>query len=169
MRRHLCDDEERWRAWLARHGPALVLFARQWSTSVADAEDAVQNGFVRFWQSRRKARDEVALLYTCVRTAAMDLGRGERRRVAHEQRAGEGEPSMFESSLDATERDAAIEAALSQLPGDQREVIVMKIWGELTFAQIGAAVGIAPSTAASRYRYAIARLEIELAEQVKHE
>jgi RNA polymerase sigma-70 factor (ECF subfamily) len=77
------------------------------------------------------------------------------------------EPTMFEPSPDRAERDAAIEAALNQLPGDQREVIVMKIWGELTFAQIGDALEISPNTAASRYRYAIARLEIELSEQVK--
>jgi RNA polymerase sigma-70 factor (ECF subfamily) len=165
----LADDELRWREWLARHGPAVLLFARQWSASKADADDAVQNGFLRFWQTRHKARDEVAYLYACVRSAAMDFGRGERRRSTHEHRTPEFQPSSFESSPERAERNAAIEAALSQLPGDQREVIVMKIWGELTFAQIADALGISPNTAASRYRYAIARLEVELSEQVNHE
>lgn len=165
----MADDQLRWREWLQRHGAAVLLFARQWSASNADAEDALQNGFLRFWKTRHKARDEVAYLYACVRSAAMDFGRGERRRSTHERRAPELQQSSFDASPELAERNAAIELALNQLPGDQREVIVMKVWGELTFAQVGDALGISPNTAASRYRYAIARLEIELSEQVKHE
>ena len=42
--------------------------------------------------------------------------------------------------------------------GDYREVITLKIWGELTFAQIGESLGIPANTAASRYRYAMTEL-----------
>jgi RNA polymerase sigma-70 factor (ECF subfamily) len=161
------DDADRWRQWLDRHGPALVLFARQWSATRADAEDAVQNGFLRFWKSRNTAREPVPYLYACVRTAAMDLGRGERRRDRYENAIEPGgDVSAFEFPVERREREAAIEAALNQLPGDQREVVVMKIWGELTFAQIGQALGMPLSTAASRYRYALARLEQELSEEM---
>ncbi len=38
-----------WERLLDAHGAALVLFARQWATCHADAEDIVQDGFVRFW------------------------------------------------------------------------------------------------------------------------
>ena len=63
------------------------------------------------------------------------------------------------------ERRRLIEAALGRLPVAQREVLVMKIWGGLTFPQIAAALDIPPDTAASRYRYALAKLREELAEQ----
>jgi RNA polymerase sigma-70 factor, ECF subfamily len=46
--------------------------------------------------------------------------------------------------------------ALGDLPEDQREVIVLHIWGELTFAEIGDLLGVSLNTAASRYRYALA-------------
>src|SRR5690349_13750436 len=88
-------DADDWRRMLDRHGPALVLFARQWSATRADAEDAVQDGFVRFWRTPTRARDEVAFLYACVRTAAMDLGRGQRRRELRERAAGRPEASAF--------------------------------------------------------------------------
>jgi RNA polymerase sigma-70 factor, ECF subfamily len=160
----LARDAERWRELWERHGAALVLFARQWTSSRGDAEDAMQDGFVKFWQTRSRARDEVAYLYACVRGAAMDLDRGRRRRVAREQRFARAEESAFEISVERAEREAMVENALNQLPGDQREVVVMKIWGGLTFAQIGEALGVPLNTAASRYRYALARLEADLSE-----
>ena len=160
------DEPDRWRQWLDRHGPALVLFARQWSATRADAEDAVQNGFLKFWRTRDTAREALPYLYACVRTAAMDLGRGERRRDRYERANEQRDSAAFEFSVERHEREAAIETALGQLPGDQREVVVMKIWGGLTFAQIGEALGVPLSTAASRYRYALTRLEQELSEEM---
>jgi RNA polymerase sigma-70 factor (ECF subfamily) len=162
----LAHDPDRWRRVLAEHGAALLLFARQWSASAPDAEDAVQSGFVKFWKNRKRARDELAYLYACVRSAAMDLGKGESRRRARLTRhAG----PAFEIPRDRAEREAAIEAALALLPADQREVIVMKIWGGLTFAQIGETTGVPMNTAASRYRYAIARLHAELSAEVSND
>ena len=46
----------------------------------------------------------------------------------------------------------------SLMPNEQREVVVMKIWNELTFADIGTVLGISQNTAASRYRYALGAL-----------
>src|SRR5947209_4329909 len=125
------DDSQHWRELLAQRGPALLLLARQWSATRADAEDAMQEGFVQFWRSRNRARDEIAYLFACVRTAAMEIGRGERRRDARDRAAASAriETSSFATPpIEQAERHAAIEAALGQLPGDQREVVVMKIW-----------------------------------------
>jgi len=44
-------------------------------------------------------------------------------------------------------------------------VLVMKIWGGLTFPQIAAALESSVNTVASRYRYALARLREQLAEE----
>jgi RNA polymerase sigma-70 factor (ECF subfamily) len=165
----LTQNAEPWRRWLEQHAAALVLFARQWSATQADAEDAAQSGFLKFWRTRSKARDELAYLYTCVRSAAMDIGRGDRRRDARETASAREDVSAFEPTMERAERQAAIEAALNQLPGDQREAVVLKIWAGLTFAQIAEALNVPQSTAASRYRYALARLEAELSEETAHD
>jgi len=47
--------------------------------------------------------------------------------------------------------------------------VVLKIWSELTFAQIAQALHISANTAASRYRYGIARLQASLASEVTHD
>jgi RNA polymerase sigma-70 factor (ECF subfamily) len=60
------------------------------------------------------------------------------------------------------ETQSALVAALDLLPNEQREVLVMKIWNELTFAEIASALEISQNTAASRYRYALAALKKNL-------
>jgi RNA polymerase sigma factor (sigma-70 family) len=165
----VANDADYWRQWMRRYGRALLLFARQWSSCQTDAEDAVQGGFVRFWQTRERARDQASYLYSCVRSAAMDIGRGERRRGNRERDSARGERSDFQLPMEKAERAARIEMALGQLPADQREVVVMKIWGELTFAQIGEILGVPLNTSASRYRLALARLVVDLAEELAHE
>lgn len=165
-------DPEDWRDALARHGPALVLFARQRCPCKADAEDAVQDGFVRFWRNRSRFRDPVPYLYACVRSAAIDLSRtNARRKKVDALRASPEVSSAFapEKASERAELAVAIDAALARLPDEQREVLVMKIWGSLTFAQIAQGLAISPNTAASRYRYAIERLEAELAHEVRHD
>jgi RNA polymerase sigma-70 factor (ECF subfamily) len=154
---------------MRQRGPALVLFARQWSITPADAEDAVQSGFVQFWKTRRRARDEIAYLYACVRTAALDLGRSQHRRHHRQQAAARDEASVFQPNLERAERRKHIESALNQLPADQREVVVMKIWGELTFPQIAEIQKVSLNTAASRYRLALQHLMANLAEEMSYE
>jgi RNA polymerase sigma-70 factor (ECF subfamily) len=158
-------------ARLAADGPALVLFARQWTTDCADAEDIVQEAFVRFWRSRHRAADPRAYLFACVKTAAMDWARGDRRRTARERLIARGqgddavEPPLFTDEPSGPQRRAEIEAAMAALPPEQREVLVMKIWGGLTFPQIGSALNIPHNTAASRYRYALEGLRKRLGDR----
>jgi RNA polymerase sigma-70 factor (ECF subfamily) len=162
----MAGGSDPWVAWLDQHGAALVVLARQWLSSRADAEDAVQEGFVRFWRSRERAADPAAYLYACVRCAALDLRRGRDRRSRRERAAArpEGEP-LFDGPLEHHERRAAVAAALGGLPESQREVLVMKVWGGLSFPQIAEALGVPANTAASRYRYALAKLREQLAEE----
>ncbi len=161
------DEHGTWKDWIEAHGPRLLLCARQWTRSLADAEDVVQEAFVRFWRHQRHLPgDPQALLVTSIRRAAIDLARRDHRRTARELRAGpDGDAggNLFETLPgEGDERRQEIEAALRRLPDEQREVLVLKIWQEFTFEQIGELLGISPNTAASRYRYALTALRKEL-------
>jgi RNA polymerase sigma-70 factor (ECF subfamily) len=161
-----------WSKWFELHGPKLLLCARQWTRSLADAEDAVQEAFVRFWRGQRSLGGEpFPLVITSIRRAAIDLARGNLRRTRRELHASdpsEGNEALFEPLVDGDERRRAIEAAIKRLPDEQREVLVLKIWGELTFGEIALQLGIPPNTAASRYRYALTALRHELSETNCH-
>jgi RNA polymerase sigma-70 factor, ECF subfamily len=164
--RDMVSDSDQWTLWLDQHGAALVLLARQWVSSRADAEDIVQEAFVRFWRSRQRAADPAAYLYACAKHCARDWARGRKRRSRREEAVARpvGLP-LFAGKLEHDERRTAISAALINLPANQREVLVMKIWGGLSFPQISEALGISANTAASRYRYALVKLREQLAEE----
>jgi RNA polymerase sigma-70 factor (ECF subfamily) len=161
------NDHGTWKHWLEAHGPKLLLCARQWTRSFADAEDVVQEAFVRYWRHQRHLPgDPQALLVTSIRRAALDHARRQLRRTAREEKADGGleerEYSFEAQPGEDADRRREIEAALQRLPTGQREVLVLKIWNELTFEQIGETLEIPPNTAASRYRYALAALRKEL-------
>ncbi len=160
-------DRSDWKQWFTTYGPKLLLCARQWTRSLADAEDVVQEAFVRYWRNQRHLPgDPQALLVVSVRRAALDLARREGRRTAREELADGGlearEAQFGPVPGDDAERREQIEQAMRELPAEQREVLVLKIWNELTFEQIGEVLEISPNTAASRYRYGLTALRKQL-------
>lgn len=160
---------DNWGAIVDEHAGALIMLARQWTDCHSDAEDVVHDAFLRCWQRRESVREPIAYLYAAVRKTAMKWQRGETRRQRREQSVA-AETPLLESCSDPAmaaeqnERRAEIEVALLDLPREQREVLVMKIWGELTFAAIGEALSVSPNTAAGRYRYALNTLRDKLSE-----
>jgi len=67
-------------------------------------------------------------------------------------------PEWFAPEIEDRERARLVQDALDRLPVEQREVVTLKIWGGLTFAEIAEALEIPANTAASRYRYALEEL-----------
>jgi len=161
--------DESWKEWFQHYGPKLLLCARQWTRSRADAEDVVQEAFVRFWRHQRHlGGDPRALLVTSIRRAAIDLARSNVRRVRREEESAGDAERLFESAPAADDRIQVIENAMRRLPDEQREVLTLKIWGELTFDEIGNELDIPLNTAASRYRYALAALRSEMTIADRH-
>jgi RNA polymerase sigma-70 factor (ECF subfamily) len=166
-----------WRSWLEEHGPKLLLFARQQTRSQEDAEDILQDALVKLTEKVRNQEFVggpeawMPYLYTTIRRLAIDLSRKDDRRKRREdtvgadseEALGEAFHPWFESDSSDDEVRSQLEQKLKQLPPKFAEVIVMKIWGERTFAEIGEILGISQNTAASRYRYGLESLKQSLA------
>jgi len=154
------DATSEWDQWLARHAQKLLLFARQQSYCDADACDLVQEAVVESW---RRGPDglppPLALVFATIRRRAIDLARRENRRAIRETATQQEAPvDWFDSGVEDRERDRLLQIAMSTLPEIQREVIILKVWGELTFAEIAEVLEIPPNTASSRYRYGLTEL-----------
>ena len=69
---------------------------------------------------------------------------------------------MPASSRSESPAERAAMRCLAELPVEQREVIVLKIWNQLTFEEIGGLLEISPNTAAGRYRYGLQKMKFKL-------
>ena len=156
-----------WRRWIADHAPKLLLFARQKARSEADAQDLMQEAVVECWQRIGDGPPPpLPLVFTTIHRRAIDLARREDRRANREQVVAVDESqAWFDTGVEDREFSRVVQQALAELSAEQREVIMLKIWGELTFAEIGEALDIPANTAASRYRYGMSELR-KLTKQV---
>ena len=147
-----------WDAYASR----LLAFATAILCSHHDAEETLQNVFVKIARNRTQiaaARSLQAYLFTMTRNEAMTLAR---RRGRREIPVDPAEFGLLpaEAPDPPTPEDAETAARhLAALPQKQREVIVLKIFQDLTFDEIARSLAISLNTAASRYRYGIEKLK----------
>jgi RNA polymerase sigma-70 factor, ECF subfamily len=144
----------------------LVRFALTLTRNQHDAEDCVQTALVRVAREPSLLGTVAcpwAYLLRMVRNEALLLGRRKRPRLS----AGDLTDLVTVRRVDELEREETLRAvwsALRALPSEQAEVVVLKIWEELTFAEIGQILDTSPNTVASRYQYALAKLTRRLAQ-----
>lgn len=147
---------QQWRRWLEEHGSRLLLFARQQARSEADAADLLQEALVEVWRhTDPQSLPAVPLVYATIRRRAIDWARRDDRRRQREEAIALPAGAWFDTSIGDNETREMIESGMRQLPQIYREVVTLKIWGELTFDEIAQVLDIPANTAASRYRYGI--------------
>jgi RNA polymerase sigma factor (sigma-70 family) len=143
---------------LDRHGPALVLLARQWT---AHPEDVVQEALVRLAGQRPPPDRPAAWLFHAVRNGAISAARSESRRRRRETAVARERAWFLPAEKNSLDADAATEA-LSSLPIETREIIVAHIWGELPFDEIAQMTGQSKSAAHRQYQAGLAALRERL-------
>ncbi|MCY3023921.1 MAG: sigma-70 family RNA polymerase sigma factor [Planctomycetota bacterium] len=143
-------------------GERLLRAARDICGSHEDAEDAVQDvftGLVRAGPALAGVRNLKAYLFSALHRAT--LRRAEKRRIEHPMDSAGIEPAT-KTTPPAAEAADRLHRALDALPAEQRAVVALKVDGDLTFEEVGAVLAVSANTAASRYRYALARLRAAL-------
>jgi len=141
------------------HVRGLILYARQWADR--DAEDVIQDAFLKLLPATPPPDDPKAWLYRVVRNTAID-----RRRKSRWFRPPPLE-NWFENLPDKSEPFDGVELTqlLETLPESCREIVIAKIWGNLTFKEIAELTGRPISSVHHEYQGGIERLRKILGEK----
>jgi RNA polymerase sigma-70 factor (ECF subfamily) len=135
---------------LDEHSGSLMLYARQWCDT---PEDVVQEAFVLLARQTSVPENVVGWLYRVVRNAAISASRAAGRRARYETAAAQRHDTWFEPTAGDRLDAAAATEALRQLPIEQREAIVARLWAGLSFDEIAALMG-ASTSAVHRWYHA---------------
>ncbi len=145
----------------------LFAFLLNFTRDEADTRDLLQEIFVKLAREPRLlagVREERAFLIRLAHNAAIDLIRRRGTRERTKENFAAEMISVFAPANDPDEKvfREELSIALGGLPEEQRAVVHLKLWGELTFEEIATVLEISPNTAASRYRYALDKLRDRL-------
>ncbi len=144
---------------LDEHGAALELYARQLCDS---PEDCVQEALVELARQPNTPEEVLPWLYRVTRNKAISASRSAKRRRRREREVAQRRGTWFAPSPgDSVDAESAA-AALESLSGQEREVVVARLWGGLTFNEIGRLTGTSDSTAHRRYEAALTSLREKL-------
>jgi RNA polymerase sigma factor (sigma-70 family) len=145
---------------VATHAAALRLYACQLIDDSSAADDVVQEALVSLLTlTSPPPAQPLAWMYRVVRNAALDHLRAGRRRRERERRVAESRREWLVESPVAGVVDAdAAQTALSRLTPEDREVVVLRIWGGLSFTEVGSVVHRSASTVHVRYEAALAQM-----------
>ena len=121
----------------AAHAAGLTLYASQWLDRAA-AEDVVHDVFLHLMDQDRQPAIAKAWLYRSVRNAAVSAIRSQSRRRTYEKSAATTRPDWFvpgdDDAIDAAQAQQVLEA----LEKDQREIVTLRIWAQMSFKEIAA-------------------------------
>lgn len=141
----------------------LIRYARTIVADAQHAEDAVQAAMVRVaTKPKLLVRAEFPWAYL------MRIARNEAIRLRGTQRTSDLLDELVADWPSQANGWAApdirehVRAAIARLPESQSQVVILKIWEDMTFAEIATVLEISNNTAASRYRYAIEKLTMLL-------
>ena len=158
--------DEQLAAIYEKYRRSLLALAISITRCPAQAEDAVQEAFAKLCRGGQgDVSDRVAYVFCAVRNAAINQLRRAPREV--EQREDGrflfdlARPDPRQEMIDR-ERQRIIAAAVEELGADLREVVILRIYGNLRFAQIAEILNAPVATVATRYRRALERLKTRL-------
>jgi RNA polymerase sigma-70 factor (ECF subfamily) len=161
------------RAIYQKYADELLSLAGNLLDDKAAAEDVVQDVFVTFVQSIEKFRLTGSLkgyLTTCVANRSRDYRRGNNHRqttAANKAQQGSADAESPVQLVICSEELEKLSGALSKLPYEQRETVMLRLNGGMRFRQIARMQNVSTKTAQSRYHYGLDKLRSTLNGEVR--
>jgi RNA polymerase sigma-70 factor (ECF subfamily) len=166
LRRFRAGDATAFKDIVRAHRSAVYRVARRVLGSHEDADEAAQLAFVRAWKGLHRFRGDAALRTWLVRIA-LNVARTMRaaRRPVEGMDAAERLPDPAEGSDAALGRDQErqrLRRAVAKLPPRQREVVILKVFSEMTCGDVAAVLRLSEGTVKAHLHKAVANLRRRL-------
>jgi len=153
-----------------RYSPLVYGLARRVTASTAHAEEITQEVFVYLWQNPDRFDADRgtlrAFLGAVTHRRAVDEVRRNTRRTAREDRVGTDATGLelleIGDDLERSQTAERVRSAVSSLPDQQREAVLLAYFGGCTFRQVAERLGIPEGTAKSRLRLGLSKLAVLL-------
>jgi len=174
LKRLRCGDPDALRAIYEKYKDDLLTVAVSLLSDVHAAQDCLQDVFVGFAANSNKLnvrRNLKGYLLSCIVNRARDKLRKNTAPPMQQLADSDCRPSQagpVKQLIDSEQR-ARVFGALAKLPCEQREVVALRLQGEMTFRQIARLQGESINTAQSRYRYGIKKLRTLLKKEYENE
>jgi len=150
-----CNPAAQWVSELYDRGaPAMLLYGKALGLGHGEAEDVLQDTFAALLRLPQRPKRPRHYALRAYRYRALNFRRGFWRRLTREWESRQ----WFEKGTANLVAEQEALRCLAELPAEQKEVIVLKIWHKLTFREIGRLIGVSPHTAAGRYRYGLEKM-----------
>jgi RNA polymerase sigma factor (sigma-70 family) len=159
--------ETRFRRLYAEHGRALLAYALRRTADAEDAADVVSETFLVAWRRAGEVPsggDARPWLYGVARRTLANQRRGERRRDRLAQRLRHDLAAAIPAGSGSPGDNDRLRFALARLHPDDREILRLTAWEELSPSQASRVLGISAVATRSRLHRARRRLRRELAE-----
>ena len=144
-----------WNMLLGRYATPLAIYAAQFCS---EAEDVVQEAFLELFRQPEQPENVSAWLFKVVRNKSISFRRSSTRRRRHEGLRAHRSPRWFEESPGNTLDAREITQQITELSDNEREVLVLRLWGELTFEEIAKLTESSGSSCHRLYQKAIEQL-----------
>jgi RNA polymerase sigma-70 factor (ECF subfamily) len=180
-RAFIAGDEAAFGELIRRHQDLVFEIVRRYTARADDARDLSQRAFLKAFQAARRALRRLGgsghiPFRAWLLRIVINLGKNHARQERRWQRApvdaldstSAAVPSALDS-LERSEREKLTRVAVLQLPRGQREVLTLRIDGELAFAEIAQVLGISENNAKVHFHHAVKRLRALVAEKVREE
>jgi RNA polymerase sigma-70 factor (ECF subfamily) len=180
-RSFIAGDEAAFGELIRRHQDLVFEIVRRYTVRTDDARDLSQRAFLKAFQAARRTLKRLGgsghiPFRAWLLRIVINLGKNHARQERRWQRAPlevlESASAIAPSALDAlerSERESLARAAVLQLPRGQREVLTLRIDGDLPFAEIAEILGISENNAKVHFHHAVKRLKLLMAAKVREE
>jgi RNA polymerase sigma-70 factor (ECF subfamily) len=160
-------DARAFEALVRRYQRPVLAIARRFARDPDDAEDLAQRAFINASQRAEGWRGGsfkswlFRIIVNLAKNHVRDTARFDRQSAAHEE-APAAEASA-EARIESLQRQKALREAVARLPNRQREVLLLRIDGDLPFAEIALALDITETNAKVNFHHAVQKLKAMLA------